>query len=85
MVIKIENVIWQFAKLYQRKLVTAHPDCEINMSVAAVATLRAFKESGHAVEHPNADGSVTWKATPKFLRETGLEPGPLVTFGPGIH
>ncbi len=83
--IKIENVIWQFAKLYRDKFAADHPGQQMNMSVAAVATFLALKENGDAVEHADADGSVTWKATPKFLQSTGLEPGPLVIFGPGVN
>jgi hypothetical protein len=79
MKIKIDNVIWQFAKLYRKKFVEDHPGRKLNMSVAAVATFCALRDNGNAEECTNADGSVT------FLSQTGLETGPLVTLGPGVH
>lgn len=83
--IKIENVIWQFAKAFRKKFVADHPGLEISMSVAAVAAFGALKANGHAEECVDSDGAIIWKATPKFLNETGLEPGPLVVLGPGVQ
>jgi hypothetical protein len=83
--IRIENVIWQFAKQYRKKFIANHPDMQISMSIAAVATFRALRDSGHAVEELDAAGNATWKVTKKFPRETGLEPGPFMTFAPEVH
>jgi len=83
--VRIENVLWQLAKFYRERLAEDHPDQPITMSVAALATFQALKDNGDAVEQVDADGNVTWKATPQLLRKTGLEPGPLVTFGPEVH
>ena len=83
--IKIENVIWQLAKAFRKKFAADHPGLEINMSVAAVAAFNSLKANGHAEEYVDSDGATIWKATPKFLTETGLEPGPFVVLGPGVH
>ena len=83
--IKIENVIWQFAKHYRKLFIANNPRKPISMSIAAAATFHALRDVGHAVEEVDADGTVCWRATPKFLRETGLEPGPLITLGPDVH
>ena len=48
--IKIENVIWQFAKAFRKKFVADHPGLEFSMSVAAVAAFGALKANGHAEE-----------------------------------
>jgi hypothetical protein len=83
--VKIESVLWEFAKLYRKKLVAEHPDQPIGMNIAAVATLQAMRANGDAVEELDADGNSIWRATPRFLHATGLEAGPLVIFGPEVH
>jgi hypothetical protein len=75
MIVEIDDVLWQFAKLYRKKLNAEHPDLDI--ADATVAMLRAFAASGDAVEG-RAAGVSTWRATPKFLDATGLPRGPTV-------
>jgi hypothetical protein len=81
----MENVIWQFAKFAREQFIADHPDQPISTSLAAVAAFVALRDNGDAVEEVDAAGNITWRATPKFLRASGLESGPLVTFGPGVH
>jgi hypothetical protein len=84
--VRIENAIWQFAKLYRELFAANNPDAEpLTMSIAAVSTFQALQHVGDAVEETDTDGNVTWRATPQFLRKTGVEPGPLVTFGPEVQ
>jgi hypothetical protein len=81
-IIKMDEVLWEFSKRYGT-LYTAQTGICLGERAAAVAGLLAFENSGDAVRCANSDGSITWKATPKFLCETGLEAGSLVTFRPG--
>jgi hypothetical protein len=83
--IKIDSVLWQFAKFYRKKFNANNPDEQIGMNIAAVATLRALEANGDAVEEIDAAGNSILRATPKFLRATGLKRGPLITLGPGIN
>jgi hypothetical protein len=83
--VKIDDVIWQLAKVYREEFIAKHPDKPISMSFSAVVTFLALRASGRAVEELDADGNSTLKATPKLLRETGLEPGRFVTLGLGVH
>ena len=46
--IKIENVIWQFAKAFRKKFVADHPGLEISISVAAA--FGALKANSSAEE-----------------------------------
>jgi hypothetical protein len=50
-----------------------------------MGTLLVLEANGHATKHIDPDGSVTWKATPKFLANFKGGAGPLVVFGPGVH
>jgi hypothetical protein len=79
MVVRMEEVLWQLSKYYCRKLNTEHPGAELSPDVAAMALLCALERSGDAVQNICPEGIVTWRATTKFLRDTGLETGPLVT------
>jgi hypothetical protein len=85
MIVRMESILWQFAKLMCKKFNADHPDQLIGMNIAAAAALLAFEAYGHALEELDADGNSTWKATPKLLGATGLEPGPLIILGPKVH
>ena len=84
MIVKMDSVLWQFAKFYRSKLNAEYPDKQIGMNIAATAMMRAMMTSGDAVEE-YSDGVSTWRATQKFLDSTGLERGAVLTFGPGIN
>lgn len=58
---------------------------EADIDAFAVGMLHGMKISGNAEEHKDDDGNSIWKATPKFLAETGLEPGSPVVFAPDVH
>ena len=81
MTVKMDSVLWQFAKFYRSKFNADHPDEQIEMNVAAIAMFQAFVANGDAVEE-YSDGVSTWRATQKFLDNTGLERGTVLTFGP---
>jgi hypothetical protein len=49
MIVKMDDVLWQFAKFYRKKFNAENFD-KIEMATAAVATLQAMKASGHAAE-----------------------------------
>ena len=86
MQVKIENVIWQFAKIYRNWMAEENADLsDIGMNIAAPAFFQVLQKTGHAVEEIDAEGNSIWRATEKFLRETGLEAGPLIVFGPEMH
>jgi hypothetical protein len=53
--------------------------------VIATGMLQAMKTSGDVEEHEDDDGNSIWKATPKFLANTVLEPGPPVIFAPDVN
>ena len=84
MIVKMDTVLWQFAKFYRDKFNIDHPNEKIEMNVAAVATFQALESSGDAVEERGAGVSI-WRATPKFLAASGLERGETITFGLGIN
>jgi hypothetical protein len=79
--VQIDEVLWEFSKLYRGKFLAENPDVELSEDIAAIAMLRAMELTGDVVQHIRLDGNVTWKATQKFLGSTGLETGPLVTVG----
>jgi hypothetical protein len=79
MTVQIDEVLWEFSKSYRKMFQAKHPDVKLSAGVAAIATVRAMETTGHAVQNIGPDGNVTWTATKKFLDETGLEAGPLVT------
>ena len=81
MYVQIDEVLWEFSKLYRGKFLAENPDVELSEDIAAIAMLRAMELTGDVVQHIRLDGNVTWKATQKFLGSTGLETGPLVTVG----
>lgn len=81
MYVQIDEVLWEFSKLYRGKFHAENPDVELSEDIAAIAMLRAMELTGDVVQHIRLDGNVTWKATQKFLGSTGLETGPLVTVG----
>jgi hypothetical protein len=83
--IRIEKPIWEVAKVLRKEFISKHPDEPIGMNIAVVAALGALKNFGYAEEELDTDGNSTWSATPKFLRENGLEHGPFITLGPGVH
>jgi hypothetical protein len=58
-----------------------YPNSELNKS-AVIIVLVGFVKYGMAVRYTDPDGNITWKATPKLLKYTGCEAGPLVTLGP---
>jgi hypothetical protein len=79
---RLDQVLWDFAQFYGKLFRADHPDLKLSIDQAVLAGALAFEERGVAVRYTDPDGGMTWKATPKFLRETGLEPGGLVTIGP---
>jgi hypothetical protein len=82
----VDSVLWGFAKCYHKLYVQEHPkNKQVSISVIATGMLQAMKTSGDAEEHEDDAGNSIWKATPKFLRQTGLEPGPPVIFAPDVH
>jgi hypothetical protein len=85
MICQMDEVLWEFSKLYGKKFHAEHPDAELNADVIAIAMLRAMEVTGDAVQNILPDGNITWKATPKFLGSTSLETGPLVTLGSPLN
>jgi hypothetical protein len=79
--VQMDEVLWEFSKLYRGKFLAENPDVELSEDITAIAMLRAMELTGDVVQHIRPDGNVTWKTTPKFLGSTGLETGPLVTVG----
>jgi hypothetical protein len=77
MKIIIDQVLLGFADMYRRIYLQEHPEVkDIHIDVIAAEMLPAMKTSGDVEGHEDDDSNLIWKVTPKFLAETGLEPGP---------
>jgi hypothetical protein len=85
MVVRMDSAFWEFGKFYHKKHLEDHPGSGVSLGVITMGMLLALAENGDAVKHLDADGSVTWRATPKFLTTIGREAGPLVAFGPDLN
>jgi hypothetical protein len=81
--IKLDHVLWRFAQFYRDKLLAKGLPRGASEEVVAIGAVLAFEKSGDAIRFEDPDGSITWKATPKFLKSTGLEAGSLVIIQPG--
>lgn len=79
MIIQMDEVLWEFSKVYREKFLAEHPDVELSADLAVIALVNAMEVTGDVVKNFSPSGNVICKATPKFLDSTGLEPGPLVT------
>jgi hypothetical protein len=79
---RLDQVLWDFAQQYRKMFAKNNPHLKLSKDQAAISMLMSFEEGGHAVRYTDPDGSIIWRASPKFLRETGLEPGTLVSIGP---
>jgi hypothetical protein len=77
--IHMDQVLWEFAKQYRKRLIADQPGIEVSDYVIATAALYAFHHCGHASREVRANGQIVWIATPKFLNETGLARGEVVT------
>jgi hypothetical protein len=80
--IRMDEVLWEFAQRYHKLHSVARPHLNASVGLVTVSMLMMYEEFGSAVRYTAPDGSTTWRASAKFLRETGLEPGGLVTMGP---
>lgn len=84
-VVRMDTVLHRMAQYYHREFAKNNPGANVGIGVTVMGTLRALEDSGNAEKHVDADGSVTFRATPKFLATVGGDAGPLVTFGPGVN
>lgn len=84
-VVRMDDVLFQMAKYYHKLHLKDHPDSNADQGVIVMSTLIALEANGFATKHVDADGSVTWKATPKFLVNFKGGAGPLVVFATGVH
>jgi hypothetical protein len=84
-VVRMDTVLWELGKFYHKKHLEDHPDSGVSVSFTVMNTLLALEENGDVVKHLDADGSVTWKATPKLLAFFEGGAGRLVAFGPSLH
>lgn len=85
MIVRMDSVLCEFGKFYHKKYLENNPGSEVSFGIVATGMLLALEKKGDAVKHLDADGSVTWKATPKFLTGIKREAGPLVAFGPDLN
>ena len=77
MKIIVDEVLLGFAQYYRLLYLQEHPKVkDIHIGVIGAGMLQGMKISGDVEVHKDDDGNLIWKATPKFLAETGLEPGP---------
>jgi hypothetical protein len=82
----MDSVLWGFAQCYHKLYVQEHPkNKQVSIGVIAAGMLQAMKTSGDAEEYEDDAGNSIWKATPKFLANIGLEPGPPVIFVPDVN
>jgi hypothetical protein len=82
----VDSVLWGFAQYYHKLYLQEHPkNKQVSIGVVATGMLKAMKTDGNAEEYEDDAGNLIWKATPKFLAETGLEAGPPVIFAPDVN
>ena len=76
--IRMDEILWEFAQYYREKLAAESRVALTNERLVAAA-MRSFEEAGIAVRRAATDGTIVFKATPKFLSEIGHESGDVVT------
>jgi hypothetical protein len=79
---RADRVLLDLAQSCVKEVAAEFPERELNEKTAVIAVLIVFKRGGIAVEYADHEGNITWRATSKFLRNTGREAGALVTIGP---
>jgi hypothetical protein len=85
--VQLDQVLWEFAKLYRKKPIIDHPGREEpSEELVAVMACLVLENFGHVSRHNDPAGNnVTFKATQKFLRSIGHEAGSLITIrGEGL-
>jgi hypothetical protein len=76
---RIDQVLLDFAKQYYARFVFENPGAPITEEDIVVHAMVFFEVQGYAIRTTDSDGNMTWTATSKFLSETRLERGPVVT------
>lgn len=80
----VDKVLVGFAEYYRCLYLQEHPTVKnVHIGVVGAGMLQAMKISGDVEVHEDNDGNLIWKVTPKFLAETGLEPGPPTVLASG--
>ena len=84
--VRMDAIFWEVGKFYHKKWCEENPGKEVSLGVIVIGMLRALEQHGQAVKHEDTDGSVTWKATPKFLASfPSRGAGPLIVLGEDVH
>jgi hypothetical protein len=82
----MDEILWQFGKLYYKKWCRENPkQSDVSVGVVVMSLLLAMEATGHAAKQLDADGSVTWTATDKFMVGKKTPRGSLVSFGPHLQ
>jgi hypothetical protein len=63
--LRVEWVLWEFAKFYARMHVRDYPDLEMSEHERAFLSLLCLEQLEYGVRHTDPDGTITLKATPK--------------------
>jgi hypothetical protein len=64
-IVRVELALWEGAKFYARMHAADYPDPTVNDQQRAFLMLLSFEPVGLAVRYTDANGDVTFKATPK--------------------
>ena len=74
----MDQILWDFARFYGEKLPRLTRR-KLSQEEIATSALRAFEATGHAVRQADADGNLTWRATPELLEYAPSGSGGIVT------
>ena len=61
----MDQILWDFAMCFGDGLPRSKRR-ELSQEQIATSALRAFELTGHAVRQADAEGNLTWKATPEL-------------------
>jgi len=61
----IDQILWDFSQIWGETLPQS-PGLKLSKEEIAICGLRAFEEGGCAVREADADGNLTWRATPEM-------------------
>jgi hypothetical protein len=61
----MDQILWDFGQCYGEKLPRSTRK-DLSQEQIAICALRAFEKTGFAIRHADAEGNLTWKATPEM-------------------
>lgn len=74
----MDQILWDFSQIWGETLPPS-PGQKLSEAEIAICALRAFEASGRAVRETDADGNLTWRATPEMQAYDSDSSGGTVT------